>query len=260
MSRPPLSASDGKLQLVCGWHAVWAVYTRRPAAILRLHYDPTLSPDRLSALAPLLRDLAARRQPYRATDAEGLAKLAGTTAHQGLVAVCAPRPLPLLQPADVDRAAATPGLWLALDGVSNPHNVGALARTAAFFGVQGLWLAGQGAITAQSAAAARVAEGGLESLALAHAAELGKAVQRFATAGGRTVALSVHASQPLATAAGLARRQAVLLVCGAEESGLRPEVEQLAQHRLHIPGATPAAVESLNVGAATAIALAVLLG
>lgn len=242
-----------------GWHAVLAVLAQRPADVQRLHYDPDLPPQRLQTLAPHLRALAAARKPYRQTPADELQKLAGTHAHQGVVAACLPRQLAVLTPADVDAAAAQPGLWLALDGVANPHNVGALARSAAFLGVRGVWLAGPGAVTACSPAALRTAEGALESLPVAHATDLLAAVQRFASAGGQTAALSVHASQSLWHAQGLAQRQAVLLVCGAEEDGLQPAVERACQLRLHIAGTQPPPVESLNVSAATAIALAVLL-
>lgn len=258
-AREPAAPQPDRLQLVSGWHAALAVLTHRPADVQRLHHDPDLPPQRLHALAPYLRALAAARKPYRQTPAEELQKLAGTHAHQGIVLACAPRQLTVLTPAAVDAAATQPGLWLALDGVANPHNVGALARSAAFLGVRGLWLAGPGAVTACSPAALRIAEGALESLPLTHATDLRAAVQRFAAAGGHTAALSVHASQSLWQAQGLAHRQAVLLVCGAEEDGLHPEVERACQQRLHIAGPQPAAVESLNVSAATAIALAVLL-
>lgn len=257
--REPAAPQTDRLQLVSGWHAALAVLNQRPADVQRLHHDPDLPPQRLQALAPHLRALAAARKPYRQTPADELQKLAGTHAHQGIVLACAPRQLPVLTPGAVDAAAAQPGLWLALDGVANPHNVGALARSAAFLGVRGLWLAGPGAVTACSPAALRTAEGALESLPLAHATDLRAAVQRFAAAGGHTAALSVHASQSLWQAQGLAHRNPVLLVCGAEEDGLHPEVERACQQRLHITGTQPAAVESLNVSAATAIALAVLL-
>jgi TrmH RNA methyltransferase len=79
--------------------------------------------------------LARARKPYRLVGSEELARVAGTILHGGVVALTQPRPM---SPFDPDKAAAWARdgrLLLLLDGVGNPHNFGAIARTAAFFGL-----------------------------------------------------------------------------------------------------------------------------
>jgi hypothetical protein len=75
--------------------------------------------------------LARARKPYRLVGSEEFARVAGTILHGGVVALTQPRPI---SPFDPDRAAAWARdgrLLLLLDGVGNPHNFGAIARTAA---------------------------------------------------------------------------------------------------------------------------------
>jgi RNA methyltransferase, TrmH family len=97
-----------------------------------------------------------------------LTRAAGTSRHGGVVAVAWPRPVPTF---DAARPPLVP-LLLVLDGVGNPHNLGAIARSAAFFGV-GVVLLREGAGQAKlSGAAYRTAEGGMEHLELYRAADL----------------------------------------------------------------------------------------
>ena len=121
---------SGELRLY-GLNAVRAVFARRPQAIRKLY----LSQDRIPQLQPLLKWCVAHRIGYRVVDdVDELRKLAASTHHEGVVAdVLREAPQPL---ADWLRALPEgPCCALWLDGVGNPHNLGAILRSSAHFGV-----------------------------------------------------------------------------------------------------------------------------
>lgn len=238
-------------QILCGYHAVHAALRQRPAQVLRLLFADAHAPE----LAPVLRELARRKAIYRLLPDEELSRVAGTRAHQGLVAVVHPRQLPGLDRAALAKLAAEPGVIVALDGVTNPHNVGAIARTAAFLGARALVLTSAAAKVTLSTAANRTAEGALEVLPVLHCGEIAKMLAEFAAAGGATVGLALDGAQSLQHWP--APQRGVCLVAGAEEAGLQPAVRAACQVALRIDG--NAAVQSLNVGVAVGIALHHLL-
>src|SRR6185437_10971281 len=109
--------------------------------------------------------LARARKPYRQVGDEELAKVAGTVLHGGVVALARPRPVPRFDVTEGASWAVDGKLLLLLDGIGNPHNLGAIARTAAFFGVPRLVLSDHPEQAGPSDASYRVAEGGLEHVA-----------------------------------------------------------------------------------------------
>ncbi len=239
-------------QLICGLRAVQAALRARPLQVRRLFYSPEHEP----LLRPVLAQLAKRRAIFRSLPDAELDRVAASRAHQGLVAVLDAPDVPLLAREAVVTAAQTPGVTLLLDGVGNPHNLGAIARTAAFLGVRALWLTAQGAQTVRSAAAYRTAEGGLEHLAVARCHDAQAVVRAYVQAGGHALALAVRGEQRLADLPRY-RDRPLLLVLGSEEAGLEPAVEAACSLRVRIAGTD--AVESLNVSVAAGIALAALL-
>ena len=110
--------------------------------------------------------LARARKPYREIDAGELARVAGTVLHGGIAAIARPRPLGAFDPAAAPGWAQDGKPLLVLDGIGNPHNLGAIARTAAFFGIERMLLADRPEQALPSDASYRVAEGGLEHLTL----------------------------------------------------------------------------------------------
>src|SRR5215472_15361740 len=147
---------------ICGLAAVRALFEGDPDRVERLFFVSGLARD----AGPLCRILAVARKPYRQVDTAELARVAGTMLLGGIVAIARPRPLIELDP-DAARGWARDGKpLLLLDGVGNPHNLGAIARTAAFFGLERMVLADRPDQAFPSDAAYRVAEGGLEHLAI----------------------------------------------------------------------------------------------
>ncbi|MCW0370606.1 MULTISPECIES: TrmH family RNA methyltransferase [Xanthomonas] len=227
-----------------GLNAVRAVYARRPEAIRKLY----LSEARIPALQPLLKWCVANRVGYRVVDEADLHKLAASSHHEGVVADVL-RVAPLALADWLQALAPGPALALWLDGVGNPHNFGAILRSAAHFGVGAILLPEQAAL-ALSGAAARVAEGGAEAVPLVRLPPTMQAQAQLRGAGFALAATLVDGGDDLFASA---LPQRLVYVMGAESDGMDRDFAQACDLRLSIPGS--GAVESLNVAAATAVLL-----
>ncbi len=196
--------------------------------------------------ADLLRYCAKHRRPYRLVPDAELEKVAGARHHEGICMVVRRR-----RAATLDQALARDvgGPILALSGVDNPHNVGALLRSAAHFGVRAVLLAGER--SQLSAAATRTAEGGAEWLDAIFTGDLAGDLARCRAAGFTVLATSSHADASLYEQALPAK--AVILV-GSERHGLPRQLRHRANRTLAIPGTGH--VESLNVATAATLLLA----
>ena len=236
---------SGELRLY-GLNAVRAVFARRPQAIRKLY----LSQDRIPQLQPLLKWCVAHRIGYRVVDdVDELRKLAASTHHEGVVAdVLREAPQPLADWLHALPEGPCCALWL--DGVGNPHNLGAILRSSAHFGVSALLLP-DGSALALSGAAARVAEGGAEAVPLVRPGPDDEAIAQLHGAGFALAATLVRGGDDL-FAASLPPR--LVYVLGAEGGGMGDALAAACDLRLSIPGS--GAVESLNVAAATAVLLA----
>lgn len=228
-----------------GLNAVRAVFARRPDAIRKLY----LGEARISQLQPLLKWCVAHRIGYRVVEETDLHKLAASAHHEGVVAdVLREEP----QSLTAWLRELPPGLQcvLWLDGVGNPHNLGAILRSAAHFGVAAIALPKHSPL-ALSGAAARVAEGGAEAVPFVRLGREDNAIAQLHGAGFTLVATVVHGGQDL-----FATRlpQRLVYVLGAESQGMDTVLAAACDLRLSIPGS--GAVESLNVAAATAVLLA----
>ncbi|CAN7214049.1 rRNA methyltransferase [Pseudoxanthomonas sp. LjRoot168] len=242
--RPAGSARD-ELRLY-GLNAVQAVFARRADAIRKVY----LTESRIQALKPLLAWCVKQRVGYRVVEEGDLDRLAASTHHEGIVAdVRKVEPLPM---SDWLRALpeGKPVAALWLDGVGNPHNFGAILRSAAHFGVAGILLPRDSTL-AISGAAARVAEGGAEQVPLVRMGQPDNAAAQLRNAGFSLAATVVRGGDDL-FAAKLPQR--LVYVMGAEGEGMDARLADACDTRLSIPGS--GAVESLNVAAATAVFLA----
>ncbi len=235
---------DVELRLY-GLNAVNAVFRRRPEAIRKLY----LSEARIPALQPLLKWCVAHRVGYRVVDEGDLHKLAASSHHEGVVAdVLREEPQSVSNWLRDLPAGPQCALWL--DGVGNPHNLGAILRSAAHFGVSAVLLPKHSTL-ALSGAAARVAEGGAEAVPMVRLGRSDNAIAQLRSAGFQLAATVVSGGEDLFTAA---LPQRLVFVMGAEGEGMDRELVAACDTRLSIPGS--GAVESLNVAAATAVLLA----
>lgn len=185
--------------------------------------------------------------PLEYAQGADLARLvARDTPHQGLVLEC--EPLPELWLDDVlDNDPARP--LLVLDQVTDPHNVGAILRSAAAFDACAIVTQDRHAPPA-SGALAKSASGALESVPWVRVVNLARALDEIAEAGYWRIGLDGKAQTTLAEALPAGP---VALVLGAEGEGLRPNIEQHCDALARLPISNK--MESLNVSNAAAIAL-----
>ncbi|HEY3911216.1 MAG TPA: RNA methyltransferase [Stellaceae bacterium] len=227
---------------VCGLAAVRALCERDPGRVERLYFEPRLRAEVGSFCAAL----AHARKPYREVGATELARIAGTLLHGGVAAIARPRPLATFDAAAAPEWARDGKPLLVLDGVGNPHNLGAIARTAAFFGIERIVLADRPDQALPSDASYRVAEGGLEHLSL-YRASLPHALIALRR-GYWIVGAALGEGAPLARNR-IAKPPA--LVLGNEEAGIGATTLAACDQIATIPGS--GRVQSLNVAAAAAI-------
>lgn len=242
---PPPGRGNDELRLY-GWNAVQALFARRPQALRKLYLTEALIP----RMQPVLKWCVANRVGYRVVEEGDLNKLAATTHHEGLVADVQRAPMLALDEWLAGLPAGKPVLALWLDGVGNPHNFGAILRSAAHFGVAGLLLPPE-ATLALSGAAARVAEGGAEAVPLVRLPALPAAMAELRAAGFGLAATLVAGGTDL-FASELPER--LVYVMGAEGEGMDRDLADDCDLQVSIPGS--GAVESLNVASATAVLLA----
>jgi len=228
---------------------VSALFSRAPQRVERLYYDEALR----EQAGPFCKVLSQARRPYRMVPRAELDRIAGTTHHGGIVAVARPKAMPAFDPAAVLAARERLRLLLVLDGISNSHNLGAIARTAAFFGLDRMVLSGHPRQCGATESAHRVAEGGLEHLTLYRANPLPAALEAIQS-GFLTVAAVASGGE---TPSRLSRDRPIALVLGNEEEGPAAETLAVCAERVTIPGA--GRVESLNVSVAAGILIWALM-
>ncbi|WP_369040495.1 TrmH family RNA methyltransferase [Stenotrophomonas maltophilia] len=242
---PPPGRGNDELRLY-GWNAVQALFDKRPQALRKLYLVEALIP----RLQPVLKWCVANRVGYRVVEEGDLNKLAATTHHEGLVADVLRAPVQALDAWLATLPAGAPALALWLDGVGNPHNFGAILRSAAHFGVKALLLPA-GSTLALSGAAARVAEGGAESVPLVQLPDNAQAMAQLRAAGFGLAATLVEGGEDVFRASLPSR---LVYVMGAESEGMDRGLAGQCDLQVSIPGS--GAVESLNVASATAVLLA----
>lgn len=241
---PSASAISGNAREVrlYGINAVQAVFKARPQALRKLY----LSQARIPQFRALLAWCVTQRIGYRVVEEADLSKLAASAHHEGVVAeVLRVTPQPLQQ--WLAALPQVPVLALWLDGVGNPHNLGAMLRSSAHFGVAGLLLPA-GSTLSVSGAAARVAEGGAEAVPLVQLPDTATAMTQLRQAGFAIAATLVDGGQDVFSTA---LPQRLVYVMGAESEGMNRDFARTCDLQLSIRGS--GRVESLNVASATAV-------
>jgi TrmH RNA methyltransferase len=237
---------------LCGLTAVRARFARDAGSIHRLFFDHETG----RKLGVMSKALAATRKVYRCVEPAELEKISGTVHHGGVVAVVAAPSWRAPAKAEVARWAADRAPVLLLDRIGNAHNLGAIARTAAFFGVQHLILPEHPGAAVPNEAAYRVAEGGLEQLTVWRVPDLVAFIRMLTMTGYEVVGAATRGGAATRPAAA-GRPAPVALALGNEEHGLAPELAAACTRLSTIPGS--GRVESLNVAAAAAVLLHQLL-
>jgi TrmH RNA methyltransferase len=244
--RPARPIADGSVDRIHGFRAGLAVLATRPEDVLRIACSREARPE-------VERALGARRGPSLAVLADHeIERLARSPQHEGLCLEAGPRRWLGVQELG-DRLARTTRVAIALDRVRNSYNIGAILRTAAFFGVDAVLLGAPAPHPGLDPNAIRVAEGGVEHLALARTTDLADTLSRLRTRGVAIYGADGHAE---ASALGYAFAKPSVLVLGNEREGLGPRVRAQCDVLVGIHGT--GAVESLNVAVAASVLIAEL--
>jgi 23S rRNA (guanosine2251-2'-O)-methyltransferase len=240
MAHPPRS-------FVYGLHAVGAVLDKAPERLLELWMAEPRDDARARELKDRARAVGVRIQ---AADAPSLAKLVGDVAHQG--AVAAVRPMPLWDEHDLlDNVSQISGdpLLLVLDGVTDPHNLGACLRTADAAGVHAVIIP-KDRSAGVDGVVRKVAAGAAEFVPVASVTNLARTLDQLKEQAIWVVGTLGEAPESLYRA-DLNRRLA--LVLGAEGGGMRRLTRERCDFVVRIP--MSGQIESLNVSVACGVAL-----
>ncbi len=235
----------GETSIVFGFHAVTGRLRHGAGSVLEILVDERRHDPRLRRLL----DLAARSGVrVQAVAAQRLDGLAGEGRHQGVVA----RVRPAAAAHDLDSvlaAAAGVPLLLVLDGVQDPHNLGACLRVADALGAHAL-VAPKDRAVGLTPVAEKVASGAAQTVPYVVVTNLARSLGEMQDAGLWVVGLSQQADTPISSV-DLCR--GVALVLGAEGAGMRRLTAERCDQLASIP--MTGTVESLNVSVAAGICL-----
>jgi 23S rRNA (guanosine2251-2'-O)-methyltransferase len=233
-------------QLIYGLHAVQSVLKRHPDRVLELQLTERRDDPRLRALETLAREHGTK---VLRVDAQTLQKALGDVTHQGVAA----QVLPLDPWSEDDLVSAlsdvTSPLVLALDGVQDPHNLGACLRTADACGALAVVVPKDRAANL-SPVVRKVAAGAAESVPLVTVTNLVRTLKLLKAA--ELWVTGADAAAPK-TAAEVDFTGGTVLVMGAEGAGLRQLTRQNCDHLVRLPQL--GSVESLNVSVAAGMLL-----
>lgn len=235
---------------ICGLHACRAVFTQRKKDLRKIYLESS----RLADLKDVLRYCAQHSIGYKIVSGAELEKISKTMHHEGVVfRVRSPVALTLdemnrrWQRRFAQKESRVS--MLLLENIRDPHNAGAILRSAAHFGVDTVLTYGE--TSKRNPALLRTAEGGADKLDWFEVRDLSATLRDLRSMGFVCAATSSHATQSL-YAEDLPPR--TLFMVGAEREGLSESLANEAELTITIPGS--GAVESLNVATATAVLLA----
>jgi RNA methyltransferase, TrmH family len=240
-SSGPRAAREFRLY---GVNACLANFAKRPEALRKVYLLEARIPQFKAVLAHCVQN----KLGYRVVEDQDLAKLTSSAHHEGICFDVLPAAEENLSNW-LQHLPAGPCVAIWLDGVGNPHNLGAILRSAAHFGVAAVLLPKTDAI-GLSGAAARVAEGGAEQVPIVRLASSENSISQLKSAGFQLAATVVRGGQSLYKTKLPTR---LILVMGAEQMGVDKQLSAIANMQIGIPGTGH--VESLNVSAATAVIL-----
>ena len=228
-----------------GFHAVTVRLKTAPDSVIEVHLDAQRRDARMRSFAQRATEAGAK---VIDSDDARLCKLAGNDRHQGVVALV--KPLPARHSLDdiLDEASTQP-LVLALDSVTDPHNLGACLRVADGAGVLAV-IAPTDHAVGLNATVAKVASGAAETVPYLMVTNLARALNELKERDVKVIGLTDDAEQTLYD---IDLSGPLALVLGAEGKGLRQLTRSTCDVLVKIPMA--GAVESLNVSVAAGVCL-----
>ena len=231
-------------RLLVGFHAVTARLRQRPASVRELYIAVARHDSRARGLVERAKTAGVR---VLSVDEQRLGELAGSQRHQGVVAVV-DAALPHVTLADVLDDPAEPPLLLVLDGVTDPHNLGACLRSADAFGAHAVVVPKDRAVGV-NATVAKAASGAADTVPVVTVTNLARALREMKEAGVWIVGTDAGGESLFTADLG----GPIAWVLGAEGEGLRRLTREHCDRIVGIP--TIGTVESLNVSVCAGICL-----
>jgi len=232
-------------RILFGFHAVTVRLKTAPASVLEIHLDAKRRDARMRQFAERAREAGAKL--IDSSDAQ-LTQLAGTARHQGVVARVTALVARHSLDDVLDDVKGAP-LVLVLDGVTDPHNLGACLRVADGAGAHAV-IAPKDHAVGLNATVAKVASGAAETVPYLMVTNLARSLNEMKERDIRIVGTSDDAER---TIYDLDLGGPVALVLGAEGTGLRQLTRKTCDELVRIP--MQGAVESLNVSVAAGVCL-----
>jgi 23S rRNA (guanosine2251-2'-O)-methyltransferase len=232
------------MDLIYGIHSVYECLRFNPKVVERIDCSQGSAGHRLQEIIDLARRLGI---PVKFEPKAALDRKTGHAAHQGVVAVCGAQSYTSFEDLLTELSALP--LLIILDSITDPRNLGAVLRTCAVFGVDGVVIPKNNA-AGLSPGVSKTAEGALQHVRVARVTNLVRAMQALKElgiwiigfeSGQQTCCNQVDYCRPVA------------LVLGSEETGLRRLVRENCDILLSIPTRGP--LHSLNVSVAAGIAM-----
>ena len=232
-------------KVLFGFHAVGVRLKTAPQSIIEIYYEPTRRDARMRQFLE-----RAKEAGVRLIEADGLrlARLAGSHGHQGVAA----RVQPIEQASSLDDlldSLREPPLLLVLDGVTDPHNLGACLRVADGAGVHAV-IAPKDHAVGINATVAKVASGAAETVPYFMVTNLARTLGELKERNIWCIGTSDNAPKTLYQ---VDLRGPTALVLGAEGQGLRQLTRKTCDELVSIP--MKGGVESLNVSVASGVCL-----
>jgi 23S rRNA (guanosine2251-2'-O)-methyltransferase len=234
-----------KKHAIFGFHAVTARLRYEAASVEAVYYDPARSDRRMQELLRVAKEAGVRLIP---ADDKRLSGMAGTHRHQGVAAMA--QSLPLARGLDeLLDAIEGPPLLLVLDGVTDPHNLGACLRVADSAGAHGV-IVPRDRSAGLNATVAKVASGAAETVPYIAVTNLARALRELKERDIRVIGTADAAEKSLYDTDFTG---GVALVMGSEGEGMRRLTRETCDELIGIP--MFGQVESLNVSVASGICL-----
>lgn len=238
--------AEASARFIHGFHAVIARLRHSPETVSEIYVDNQRQDARARDLATLAGLHGVRLIPTDAARLDGMA--GGAARHQGVVARVRGEPR-VLKLDDILDTLDGPALLLVLDGVQDPHNLGACLRVADAAGAHAV-VAPKDRACGLNATAIKVASGAAESVPYITVTNLARALRELHERGVTTIGAAGEAERDLYS---VDQRGALAWVLGAEGSGLRRLTRETCDCLARIP--MHGSVDSLNVSVASGICL-----
>ena len=245
-----MSKNNTKTPDLFGIHAVREAWLNETRTVHKLF----ITPQAARQFDPVLKQAQKKGLPRPSptvTDKQKLDKICPRGAvHQGIALSCAPLPERDEQDFIIRAHAQERCVYVMLDQVTDPHNVGAILRSASAFGLDGVLMQTKHA-PALNGVLAKTACGAVEHIEVAHATNLARAIKDFQNAGFFVIGLDERGRHVIGDSDPALTHDKVVLVLGSEGDGLRRLVKESCDTLAKLP--TGGAIASLNVSNAAAV-------